>query len=94
LEYFLQLSLQSTACRVQKISAVANPHLTMQFEARSAGLLVHDSWIDISRLGIDNALPELCLRGFKVPPSGALFTVGTVTVQGMSWIISGPDGLR
>ena len=84
----MQLCLQSTACKVGRIWAIANPHLTMQFESRSQGVLVHDTWVDVAKLGAENYIQDLCVRGFKFPTNGMMFNVGTVTTQGISLLPS------
>eukprot|EP00753_Platysulcus_tardus_P020567 PLAT8228.1.p1 GENE.PLAT8228.1~~PLAT8228.1.p1 ORF type:complete len:1035 (+),score=520.69 PLAT8228.1:50-3154(+) len=68
--YLLKLSLRSTTVRDLNVWAVANPHLTMQHEKRSAGLLSLDTWVDVGGLGDYNSLSEVIQRGFHFPPTG------------------------
>lgn len=80
LEYLLQLSLRSTGARVTSIYSVAAPHLTVQFEARTAGQLVLDSWVDTRHLGDLNTLGDVCTRGFRFPPTGMIFPTGMLVL--------------
>jgi len=80
LEYLLQLSLRSTGAKVSAIFSVAAPHLTVQFEARTAGQLVLDSWVDTRHLGELNTLGDVCTRGFRFPPTGMIFPTGSLVL--------------
>eukprot|EP00742_Colponemidia_sp_Colp-10_P004319 GILJ01004608.1.p1 GENE.GILJ01004608.1~~GILJ01004608.1.p1 ORF type:complete len:562 (-),score=83.28 GILJ01004608.1:168-1853(-) len=81
IEYLLQLSARTTAVKVTNVWSIGNPHLTMQFEKRTQNMLTLDSWVDVTRLGEDNGVQEVCQRGFKFPPSGLLFSSGNVSVN-------------
>eukprot|EP00698_Gefionella_okellyi_P026326 TRINITY_DN9979_c0_g1_i1.p1 TRINITY_DN9979_c0_g1~~TRINITY_DN9979_c0_g1_i1.p1 ORF type:complete len:611 (-),score=136.11 TRINITY_DN9979_c0_g1_i1:121-1908(-) len=80
LEYLLQLSLGSTAAKVTAVHSVAAPHLTVQFESRTAGKLILDSWVDTRHLGEMNTLADVCTRGFRFPASGMIFPTGVLVL--------------
>jgi len=84
LEYLLQLSLRSTGAKVTAIYSVAAPHLTVQFDARTADKLVLHSWVDTRHLGELNTLADVCARGFKFPPSGMIFPTGVLVLPNSS----------
>ncbi|CAG9322258.1 unnamed protein product [Blepharisma stoltei] len=78
LEYSLQLSIGSTAPVVKQIWSVASAHQAINFDKRTQGVLVLDSWIDTSSLDENNRLEDVCSKGFKCPPGGVYFRIGNV----------------
>ncbi len=70
LEHLLQVSCRSTAVRDAAAWSINNPHLTVMYERRSAGMLSVDCWVDISSLDARNPVQEVCKRGFYLPESG------------------------
>jgi hypothetical protein len=46
IEYSLQVAVGSTAPVLSNIWSIASAHITTNFDKRTAGMLVLDSWID------------------------------------------------
>jgi len=69
--YMLQLALRSNDVEDVRVWKVENPHLGVQFQKRTAGMLVLDAWVDATTLGEQNAVQSVFSRGFKFPASGA-----------------------
>ena len=69
--YMLQLALRSNDVEDVRVWKVENPHLAVQFQKRTAGMLVLDAWVDATSLGEQNAVQSVFSRGFKFPASGA-----------------------
>ena len=53
--YMLQLALRSNDVEDVRVWKVENPHLAVQFQKRTAGMLVLDAWVDATSLGEQNA---------------------------------------
>lgn len=66
----LQLSCRSTSVKDVSIWSIANPHVSLAFERASAGLLCLDCWVDVTALDENNAIQDVCKRGFVMPESG------------------------
>lgn len=79
-EHLLQMSCRSTAVTEINAWTIANPHLNVQYERRSAGLLAVDCWVDMATLDASNPIQDVCKRGFLAPDSGdgLLFTTGNI----------------
>lgn len=106
----LQLAVQSTAVKELAIWAISNPQLNVEFERRSASLLRLDSWVDINGLDDNNAIQDVCQRGFRTGDSGQTFNVGSVQFAedgqiqhqyllcslavGKSFVLDGPEADR
>jgi len=82
LEHLLQLSCRSTAVKDVNAWGISNPHLNVQYERRSQGLLAVDCWVDITTLDpVSNPIQEVCKRGFQMPDTGEgiVFHTGNIT---------------
>lgn len=62
MEYHLRLCLQSTNCRALSIQAIANPHLTIQFESRTE---VHTHMACVGRACAEGGEDSLASRRFR-----------------------------
>ena len=80
-EYNLKLCIGSTTPVLKEMWSISSPHLISNFEKNSNGMLVLDSWIDVSRLSEDNRIEEISSRGFNIPPSGLVFSVGSLKTE-------------
>lgn len=90
-EHLLQMSCRSTAVKEINAWTIANPHLNVQYERRSSGLLAVDCWVDMTMLDAANPIQDVCKRGFVVPDGGdgLLFTTGN-----MAFDLDGPGEWR
>ena len=78
-----QLCLRHTGVRNLKVWRVENPHLTLQFDRRTASLLCLESWVNVGALPSYNKIQDVCNRGYYLPEdgSGLTFKTGHITLD-------------
>ncbi|KAJ5079887.1 zinc finger protein constans-like 10 [Anaeramoeba ignava] len=75
-EYLLQLSLNSSRIKINKLFSINSPHLSVSFESNSQGKETIETWIDLKDLEKSNTIEKICKKGIDVGYKGLEFIHG------------------
>lgn len=80
IQYHLKQSLGASSALVSEVAEVSNPQLTVQFEKRTKGMLIVDSWVREDTLGDGSSLEEVAAKGIvqKAQIAEIKFPVGRI----------------
>lgn len=68
----------STSAVIENMWSIAHPHMSLNFEKRTKGLLVLDSWVEKNLLEENLRFEKICQKGFEFNGKGLVFPTGHI----------------